>query len=70
MEQVLQFFRNRPTLRLSALLSGSMVWLVGFFLLPLAYLWAVSFAARSPYGTVEWHLGVRNYLRAFQPIYL
>jgi len=70
MEQVLQFFRNRPTLRTTALLSSSLVWLVGFFLVPLLYLLAVSFAARSPYGTIEWDLGLRNYLRAFQPLYL
>jgi spermidine/putrescine transport system permease protein len=70
MEQVLQFLRNRPTLRITALLSSSLVWLVGFFLIPLLYLLIVSFAARSPYGTIEWALGLRNYLRAFQPLYL
>jgi spermidine/putrescine transport system permease protein len=47
-----------------------LVWLVGFFLLPLAYLLAVSFARRSPYGTIEWALGFSNYWRAFQPLYL
>jgi spermidine/putrescine transport system permease protein len=70
MEQVLQFFRNRPGLRTSALLGSSLVWLVGFFLVPLLYLLLVSFAARSPYGTIVWALGLRNYFRAFQPIYL
>jgi spermidine/putrescine transport system permease protein len=57
-------------LRSASLLSGSLVWLVGFFLLPLAYLLAVSFARRSPYGTIEWTLGASNYWRAFQPLYL
>jgi len=47
-----------------------MVWLVGFFLLPLAYLLAVSFAHRSLYGTIDWTLGLGNYARAFQPLYL
>ncbi len=70
MEQVLQFFRKKPALRTTALLSSSLVWLVGFFLIPLLYLLIVSFAARSPYGTIEWALGLRNYFRAFQPIYL
>jgi spermidine/putrescine transport system permease protein len=70
MEQVLQFFRRRPTLRTTSLLAGSLVCLVGFFLIPLLYLLAVSFAQRSPYGTVDWLLGLRNYARAFQPIYL
>jgi spermidine/putrescine transport system permease protein len=70
MEPVLQFFRRRPALRTSSLLAGSLFWLVGFFLLPLFYLLAVSFAERSPYGTVAWVLGLRNYARAFQPTYL
>jgi len=43
---------------------------VGFFLLPLVYLFAVSFAERSPYGTIQWVLGLGNYVRAFQPLYL
>lgn len=70
MEQVLNFFRRRRGLRTGSLLSGSLIWLVGFFLLPLVYLLVVSFARRSPYGTVEWILGLANYMRAFQPIYL
>jgi spermidine/putrescine transport system permease protein len=70
MEHVLRIFRNRPLLRTSSLLAGSMVCLGGFFLLPLLYLLAVSFAERSPYGTVQWILGLRNYFRAFQPVYL
>jgi spermidine/putrescine transport system permease protein len=69
-EPILRFFRQRPTIRAATLLSGSLVWLVGFFLLPLAYLLAVSFARRSPYGTIEWTLGFSNYWRAFQPLYL
>ncbi len=70
MERVLSLFRRRPALRTGSLLAGSMVWLVGFFLLPLMYLLGVSFARRSPYGTVEWVLGLANYARAFQPVYL
>jgi spermidine/putrescine transport system permease protein len=69
-EQVLHFFRQHPRLRATALLAGSLVWLIGFVLLPLAYLLAVSFAQRSPYGTIEWSLGLGNYIRAFQPLYL
>lgn len=52
------------------LLGGSLFWLVGFFLLPLFYLLAVSFAERSPYGTIQWVLSFGNYVRAFQPLYL
>ncbi len=70
MERFLQFFRGRPEWRATALLAGSLVWLVGFFLFPLAYLLAVSFAERSSYGTIEWTLRLANYLRAIQPLYL
>jgi spermidine/putrescine transport system permease protein len=69
-EQILNFFRRRPALSTTALLAGSLLCLVGFFVLPLAYLLGVSFARRSPYGTVEWVLGFANYARAFQPLYL
>jgi spermidine/putrescine transport system permease protein len=69
-EPLLRFFRQRPTLRAATLLSGSLVWLVGLFLLPLAYLLAVNFARRSPYGTIEWALGFSNYWRAFHPLCL
>ena len=70
MPSLVQFFRRRPTLSTAALLAGSLVWLGVFFLLPVAYLLAVSFAQRSPYGTVQWILGLGNYGRAFQPLYL
>ena len=70
MEQVLQYFRRRPMLRTSSLLAGSLFWLIGFFLVPIFYLLAVSFAERSPYGTIAWVLGLQNYSRAFQPTYL
>jgi spermidine/putrescine transport system permease protein len=70
MEPILQFFRRHPGWRAPTLLGGSLVWLVGFFLLPLAYLLGVSFAQRSPYGTIQWSLGLSNYARAFQPLYL
>jgi spermidine/putrescine transport system permease protein len=70
MERFLQALRQRPALRATLLLSGGLVWLVGFLLLPLAYLFFVSFARRSPYGTTQWVLGLWNYGRAFQPLYL
>ncbi len=70
MDLVLRFFRRRPGWRKASLLSGSLAWLVGFLLLPLFYLLAVSFAQRSPYGTIEWSLGLSNYLQAFKPLYL
>ncbi len=70
MDRLLFLLRSRPRLRAALQLSGSLVWLVGFFLLPLAYLVCVSFAQRSPYGTIQWILSLANYARAFQPVYL
>jgi spermidine/putrescine transport system permease protein len=70
METVFQFFRARPGLRTATLLSGSLVWLVGCLLIPLLYLFLVSFARRSPDGLVEWEFGLTNYVRAFAPVYL
>jgi spermidine/putrescine transport system permease protein len=69
-KHILDFFRGRSSLRNALLLSGSLFFLVGLFVLPLFYLFGVSFAARSPYGTIEWVLNLRNYARAFQPLYL
>ncbi|MFB3923654.1 MAG: ABC transporter permease [Terriglobia bacterium] len=70
MERLLPYFRRRPALRATSLLAGSLFWLVCFFLIPIFYLLAVSFAERSPYGTIAWVLGIHNYARAFQPAYL
>lgn len=70
MDAILRFFRRHQRFEVAALLSSSMVWLVVFFLIPLFYLFAVSFARRSPYGTVQWVLNFSNYARSFQPLYL
>jgi spermidine/putrescine transport system permease protein len=70
MERILSYFRRHPRYRIVTLLTSSLFWLVGFFLIPLAYLLVVSFARRSPEGTIDWTLGLTNYARAFQPLYL
>jgi spermidine/putrescine transport system permease protein len=69
-EKIIHIFRRWPALRNASLLSGSFFLLIGFFILPLVYLLGVSFAARSPYGTIEWVLNLHNYSRAFQPLYV
>jgi spermidine/putrescine transport system permease protein len=60
----------RSSLRAAALLFGSLVFLVGLFLLPLAELFAESFAERGRYGVVHWIFTLGNYFRAFHPLYL
>ncbi|MBM4124247.1 MAG: ABC transporter permease [Nitrospira sp.] len=41
-----------------------------FFLLPLALVFAISFASRGTYGGVEWTVSVANYLNVIDPLYL
>ena len=41
-----------------------------FFLGPLLVMLAFSFARRGAYGTVEWVLGISNYVRAADPLYV
>lgn len=56
--------------RAAALLSPSMLWIVVFFVGPLLVMAAFSLARRGAYGTVNWTLGIQNYLQAIDPIYL
>lgn len=56
--------------RAAALLSPSMLWIVVFFVGPLLVMAAFSLARRGAYGTVNWTLGLQNYLQAIDPIYL
>lgn len=55
---------------MAALLGGSLIFLIGFLFFPLIYLFVVSFAARSAYGTIKWVFGLSNYFTAFRPLYL
>jgi spermidine/putrescine transport system permease protein len=70
MQSLLEFLRRRPGTRSGLLLTGSLVFLIGFLLLPLVYLLLVSFATRSPYGTIRWIFSLSNYFAAFHPLYL
>lgn len=54
----------------AGLLAPSLAWIAVFFLGPLAVMVAYSLARRGPYGTVEWVLGLRNYVQAIDPLYL
>ena len=61
---------ERGAARAAGLLAPSLVWVGVFFLCPLAVMVAYSLARRGPYGTVEWVLGLRNYVQALDPLYL
>jgi len=56
--------------RPSRLLLPALVWLGLFFFMPLALMWAISFASRGTYGGVVWHLSPANYLNVVDPLYL
>lgn len=45
-------------------------WLLFFLLAPLAFVAIYSFLQRGPYGEIVWDPGWRNYVRAFDPLYL
>ncbi|MEK7656137.1 MAG: ABC transporter permease [Elusimicrobiota bacterium] len=54
----------------SRLSLPAFLWLGVFFILPLLHILLVSFSARGPYGGVRWGLGLGNYLRLSDPLYL
>ncbi|MGE5225452.1 MAG: ABC transporter permease [Planctomycetaceae bacterium] len=55
----------------AVLLGPGLGWLAVFYVVPLLFILAVSFATRDPYGAVDWStLGVGNYARALEPGFL
>lgn len=46
------------------------VWLLAFFLIPLALIWAFSFGERSGITEIEISLTLKQYARAMEPLYL
>jgi spermidine/putrescine transport system permease protein len=61
---------RRETLRLLALISPTLFWLLVFFLAPLLLVLAISLGQRGTYGGVRWDLTLQNYGRFFDPLYL
>jgi len=61
---------RRESWRLVFLIFPSLFWLVFFFLVPLLFVFAISFGQRGTYGGVEWNLTLENYARFFDPLYL
>src|SRR5262249_34547434 len=46
------------------------LWLFLLIAIPLLFVLALSLAHRNPSGNIEWVMGVSNYLRALDPLYL
>jgi len=70
MRRILKYIRQREGLRVLFLIFPSAFWLIVFFLIPLFIVLAISFGRRGTYGGVVWELGVENYRRFFDPLYL
>ncbi|NIS79630.1 MAG: ABC transporter permease subunit [Anaerolineales bacterium] len=62
--------RGSKSFRVLALLSPSAVWLLIFFILPLAMVLLVSLGKRGPMGGVVYQWNLDNYLRFLDPIYV
>lgn len=57
--------RSSPLWALPAL-----IWLLVLIAIPLAFVFVLSLSRRNPSGSIEWALGISNYLRALDPLYL
>ena len=55
-------------LRVAGVIPG--LWLAGFFLLPLAFVWVLSFGEKQGLVAVDIVWTADNYLRALDPLYL
>lgn len=62
--------RRRERLRVLLLAGPGAVWLLLFFLVPLAIVLAYSFARRGAYGTIAWSFTLENYVRFFDWLYI
>lgn len=52
------------------LISPALLWLLLFFLIPLAIMLVYSFCQRARYGGVVWNFTIGNYSKVLNPIYL
>lgn len=53
-----------------SLLAPGVMWLLIFFIAPLAIVVVVSLATRGPYGAIIYEFSIGNFLRAFDSLYL
>ncbi len=60
---------RRPALRAWLLLAPAAVWLVLFFVAPLAIVLVYGFLERGTYGGVVWNFTLENYARIFDTLY-
>jgi spermidine/putrescine transport system permease protein len=65
----MESWRDQPVVFWTFLLPGGL-WLLGFFLAPLALVWLISFGERAGPVEIEITGTLANYIAAFDPIYL
>jgi spermidine/putrescine transport system permease protein len=66
---MIETIRRHPSLRAWLLLSPAAVYLIVFFMAPLAIVFVYSFLERGLYGGVVWNFTIDNYQRVFDPLY-
>ncbi len=69
-QRILRWFYDHPQAQAWALLAPGGLWMILFFLAPVALMLGYSFMPRNPYGGVEFGFTVTHYLRFFDPLYL
>lgn len=65
----MQSWRENP-LTLAAFLGPGVVWLALFFIVPLAFVWAMSFGERMGPVEIAYTWTLQNYVEALDPLYL
>jgi len=61
---------RRHRLQLFALVGPSAIYLLLFFVIPLAIVFVYSFLKRGVYGQLIWEFNLENYVRVIDPLYL
>ena len=69
-ERVLRWLHRRPAAQAWSLLAPGTIWLLAFFAIPIAVMFAYSLMPRGVYGRVAPGFTVEHYLRFFDPLYL
>jgi spermidine/putrescine transport system permease protein len=69
-ERASERIRQSERVRALFLAGPGGLWLLLFFLLPTAIVFAYSFAHRGPYGAVAWAFTLENYARLFDWLYI
>jgi spermidine/putrescine transport system permease protein len=69
-ERVLRLLHRRPAAQAWSLLAPGTIWLLAFFAIPIAVMFAYSLMPRGVYGRVAPGFTFEHYLRFFDPLYL